>query len=67
MSDTIKPCPFCGTKVKVGLLEHSFGFAIIHPYCPDIRCIWTDTDGPESENVYETKEECLEMWNMRAY
>lgn len=51
MTDTLKPCPFCGGVAKIGKGEIEFW-----AYCP--HC------GAQTE-LYETEQEAIKAWNSR--
>ena len=62
MNETLKPCPFCGGKMKVDYKLYPLRYGIVHAsnfYFSD-RCY----GGTDYE--YCSEEEAIEAWNRRA-
>ncbi len=54
--DKILPCPFCGEKEKISIIEHSF-------HCWLVLCSTCGAEGPTSRSI---QEESVEKWNSRV-
>lgn len=70
MSESLKPCPFCGRKAKIKAVIKSYGFTIwcacecgaqTEGFCPD-----TSKEGDTMENIEECKKRAIKAWNRRA-
>ncbi len=57
---TLKPCPFCGSKVslmEIASFRNRFKVACLNPYChvqPHMKTTWLTEDG------------AIKAWNRRA-
>ena len=63
MSESLKPCPFCGnTNILVYEEEGKFGFTEWIVECDSHYCACQ----PTAHDSYQTKVEAVEAWNTRA-
>ena len=81
--DKLKPCPFCGEKVSLGISDDEgnkrdeeyerepwsgLSFTLIHEYKNDIECpIATHEDMIVGSLLYNDKEEAIRVWNSRRF
>lgn len=70
MSESLKPCPFCGGKAKIKAVIKSYGFTIwcacecgarTEGFCPE-----TSKEDDTMENIDECKKRAIKAWNRRA-
>lgn len=79
--EQLKPCPFCGKKVSIGISDgegnnrneeyesnpwSGLTFTLIHEYQDGIECpIATHHQEILGSRLYESREEVIQAWNTR--
>lgn len=82
-TEKLKPCPFCGGKVFIGISDDEgnyrdkayeadpwsgLSYTLIHEYENGVECpIATHSEEILGSLLYESREEATNIWNNRQY
>lgn len=58
----LKPCPFCGGRMRVDYELHPLRYAVVHVS----KFYFTDICYGGTDYEYRTEEEAIEVWNRRV-
>lgn len=57
----LKPCPFCGGRMKINYRFHPLRYAVIHVS----KFYWTDRCYGGTDYEFQSEIEAIEAWNRR--